>query len=168
MIATFLVSSGAIVARVSALRSGRRGSFRKPKLVGSSDAGEFCVSLPCRVGNLLRSFSFNIHSSMASPNDDLNSWFKRNFTGCAHRLSNRFALLTPLSRRYGRKPPDPKWPNGAKIAVNFVLNHVRSTLGQARSAELTAVWHRKKVRSAASQTGTRARRRTSRSSAQLA
>jgi putative urate catabolism protein len=24
---------------------------------------------------------------------------------------------------YGRTPPDPRWPNGARIAVNFVLNH---------------------------------------------
>ncbi|OCF32252.1 hypothetical protein I317_06464 [Kwoniella heveanensis CBS 569] len=24
---------------------------------------------------------------------------------------------------YGNNPPNPKWPNGAKIAVNFVMNH---------------------------------------------
>ena len=24
---------------------------------------------------------------------------------------------------YGRFPPNPKWPNGAKIAVNFVINY---------------------------------------------
>ena len=24
---------------------------------------------------------------------------------------------------YGRNPPDPRWPNGAKIAVQFVLNY---------------------------------------------
>jgi peptidoglycan/xylan/chitin deacetylase (PgdA/CDA1 family) len=23
---------------------------------------------------------------------------------------------------YGRNPPDPRWPNGARIAVQFVLN----------------------------------------------
>lgn len=26
-------------------------------------------------------------------------------------------------RGYGRKPPHPRWPNGARIAVQFVLNH---------------------------------------------
>ena len=26
-------------------------------------------------------------------------------------------------RGYGRKPPHPRWPNGARLAVNFVLNH---------------------------------------------
>ena len=24
---------------------------------------------------------------------------------------------------YGRQPPDPRWPNGAHIAVNFVINY---------------------------------------------
>ena len=24
---------------------------------------------------------------------------------------------------YGRHPPDPQWPNGAKIAVSFVINN---------------------------------------------
>ena len=24
---------------------------------------------------------------------------------------------------YGANPPDPKWPNGARIAVNFVVNY---------------------------------------------
>lgn len=24
---------------------------------------------------------------------------------------------------YGQKPPKPKWPNGAKVAVNFVINY---------------------------------------------
>lgn len=24
---------------------------------------------------------------------------------------------------YGRTPPDPKWPNGARIAVQFVINY---------------------------------------------
>jgi len=24
---------------------------------------------------------------------------------------------------YGRNPPDPKWPNGAHVAVNFVINY---------------------------------------------
>ena len=24
---------------------------------------------------------------------------------------------------YGRTPPDPKWPNGARVAVNFVMNY---------------------------------------------
>ena len=24
---------------------------------------------------------------------------------------------------YGRNPPDPQWPGGARLAVNFVLNH---------------------------------------------
>ena len=24
---------------------------------------------------------------------------------------------------YGRKPPNPAWPGGARIAVNFVLNY---------------------------------------------
>ena len=24
---------------------------------------------------------------------------------------------------YGRNPPDPRWPNGAKLALNFVINH---------------------------------------------
>lgn len=24
---------------------------------------------------------------------------------------------------YGRNPPDPKWPNGARVAVNFVMNY---------------------------------------------
>ena len=24
---------------------------------------------------------------------------------------------------YGSNPPDPKWPNGARIAVNFVVNY---------------------------------------------
>ncbi|GAA5827630.1 hypothetical protein JCM3770_006877, partial [Rhodotorula araucariae] len=24
---------------------------------------------------------------------------------------------------YGRNPPNPNWPNGAKVAVNFVLNY---------------------------------------------
>jgi len=24
---------------------------------------------------------------------------------------------------YGAKAPDPKWPNGARIAVNFVMNY---------------------------------------------
>jgi allantoinase len=23
---------------------------------------------------------------------------------------------------YGANPPDPKWPNGARLAINFVLN----------------------------------------------
>jgi len=26
-------------------------------------------------------------------------------------------------RGYGQTPPDPKWPGGAKIAVQFVLNY---------------------------------------------
>ena len=24
---------------------------------------------------------------------------------------------------YGANPPDPKWPNGARIAINFVMNY---------------------------------------------
>jgi hypothetical protein len=24
---------------------------------------------------------------------------------------------------YGANPPDPRWPNGARIAVNFVMNY---------------------------------------------
>ena len=24
---------------------------------------------------------------------------------------------------YGRTPPDPRWPNGAHVAVNFVINY---------------------------------------------
>jgi hypothetical protein len=24
---------------------------------------------------------------------------------------------------YGRQPPDPRWPNGAHVAVNFVINY---------------------------------------------
>ena len=24
---------------------------------------------------------------------------------------------------YGQNPPDPKWPNGARVAVNFVMNY---------------------------------------------
>ena len=24
---------------------------------------------------------------------------------------------------YGSNPPDPKWPNGARIAINFVMNY---------------------------------------------
>ena len=24
---------------------------------------------------------------------------------------------------YGAHPPDPKWPNGARLAVNFVMNY---------------------------------------------
>src|ERR1700739_189487 len=24
---------------------------------------------------------------------------------------------------YGATPPDPKWPNGARVAVNFVIDH---------------------------------------------
>ena len=24
---------------------------------------------------------------------------------------------------YGKHPPDPKWPNGARVAVNFVINN---------------------------------------------
>ena len=24
---------------------------------------------------------------------------------------------------YGRNPPDPRWPNGAHVAVNFVINY---------------------------------------------
>ena len=24
---------------------------------------------------------------------------------------------------YGQNPPDPKWPNGARIAINFVMNY---------------------------------------------
>src|SRR5437868_14104168 len=24
---------------------------------------------------------------------------------------------------YGREPPDPRWPNGAHVAVNFVINY---------------------------------------------
>src|SRR5471030_2851026 len=26
-------------------------------------------------------------------------------------------------RGYGANPPDPKWPNGARVAVNFVMNY---------------------------------------------
>src|SRR5258708_20562531 len=26
-------------------------------------------------------------------------------------------------RGYGRRPPHPRWPNGAQIALQFVLNH---------------------------------------------
>ena len=26
-------------------------------------------------------------------------------------------------RGYGRRPPHPRWPNGARVAVQFVLNH---------------------------------------------
>src|ERR1700743_406 len=26
-------------------------------------------------------------------------------------------------RGHGRKPPHPRWPNGARIALQFVLNH---------------------------------------------
>ncbi len=36
------------------------------------------------------------------------------------------AGATPYPREligYGRTPPDPKWPNGAKVAVQFVLNY---------------------------------------------
>lgn len=35
-------------------------------------------------------------------------------------------MLTPYPRNlagYGRMPPDPKWPGGARIAVQFVLNY---------------------------------------------
>ncbi|GAA5859659.1 hypothetical protein JCM1840_006396 [Sporobolomyces johnsonii] len=42
------------------------------------------------------------------------SWMERDFVG------------------YGPNPPDPKWPNGAKIAVNFVLNYEE---GGERSVE---------------------------------
>ena len=24
---------------------------------------------------------------------------------------------------YGANPPDPKWPNGARVAINFVMNY---------------------------------------------
>jgi hypothetical protein len=24
---------------------------------------------------------------------------------------------------YGANPPDPKWPNGARLAINFVVNY---------------------------------------------
>ena len=24
---------------------------------------------------------------------------------------------------YGRNPPDPRWPNGAHVAINFVINY---------------------------------------------
>ena len=26
-------------------------------------------------------------------------------------------------RGYGRKPPHPRWPDGARVALQFVLNH---------------------------------------------
>ncbi len=26
-------------------------------------------------------------------------------------------------RGYGRRPPHPRWPEGARIALSFVLNH---------------------------------------------
>ena len=29
----------------------------------------------------------------------------------------------PRPRGYGANPPDPKWPNGARLAVNFVMNY---------------------------------------------
>lgn len=34
-------------------------------------------------------------------------------------------MSTPYDRDligYGANPPDPKWPNGARIALNFVIN----------------------------------------------
>lgn len=28
-----------------------------------------------------------------------------------------------LQKGYGMKPPNPHWPHGAKVALNFVLNY---------------------------------------------
>ena len=36
---------------------------------------------------------------------------------------------------YGRNPPDPKWPGGAHVAVNFVINYEE---GGERSSPLPA------------------------------
>ncbi len=49
---------------------------------------------------------------------------------------------------YGATPPDPKWPNGARIAVNFVMNYeegsepsIRTAKAIPRSASATrAAW----------------------------
>ena len=42
------------------------------------------------------------------------------------RLGRRFAMYPANGVRdlvgYGRTPPDPQWPNGARLALNFVLN----------------------------------------------
>ena len=43
------------------------------------------------------------------------------------RMSSAPVDLTNFAPRdfrgYGRSPPNPNWPNGAKIAVNFVINY---------------------------------------------
>ncbi|ORY82930.1 hypothetical protein BCR35DRAFT_331305 [Leucosporidium creatinivorum] len=49
-----------------------------------------------------------------SDTTNFDSWMKRDFIG------------------YGPNPPNPNWPNGAKICVNFVLNHEE---GGERSVE---------------------------------
>ena len=41
---------------------------------------------------------------------------------------------------YGGAPPDPKWPNEARLAVNFVMNyHMRLTGHPSRAAGLERV-----------------------------
>jgi hypothetical protein len=46
-----------------------------------------------------------------SDTTNYDSWMKRDFIG------------------YGPNPPNPNWPNKAKICVNFVLNHEGMSFG---------------------------------------
>src|SRR5512145_2578612 len=45
----------------------------------------------------------------------------------AHDNHQREAAMSDSYDRdligYGRNPPDPKWPNGARLALNFVMNY---------------------------------------------
>ena len=36
---------------------------------------------------------------------------------------------------YGKHPPDPKWPNGARVAVNFVINYEEGSEGSIFDGE---------------------------------
>ena len=36
---------------------------------------------------------------------------------------------------YGKNPPDPKWPNGARLAVNFVINYEEGSEGSIFDGE---------------------------------
>lgn len=66
--------------------------------------------------------------------DECEAWIERDFVSLIGQgvrfggaCSALFTLTDLEQYGYGQNPPDPKWPNGAKIAVNFVMNHVRSS-----------------------------------------
>jgi hypothetical protein len=58
--------------------------------------------------------------------EECEAWIERDFVSLiVYGAGSALFTVTDFEQYgYGQNPPDPKWPNGAKIAVNFVMNHV--------------------------------------------